>query len=77
MNIQLADVLIHVDENLEDPQLSRIEDSLRTIDGIVSVHNPSSRRHLYVVEYVPDKTNSATILQTVTNQGVHAQLVGL
>ena len=77
MNIQLADVLIHVDENLDDSELSRIEDSLRAIEGVVSVNHPNSRRHLCVVEYVPDKTSSAVILQTVTTQGVHAQLAGL
>jgi len=77
MNIQLADVVVHIDQTLEKDQRSKIEDELRAIDGVVSVHNPDNRPHLSVIEYNPDKTNSATILSTVTNQGVHAELIGL
>jgi len=31
----------------------------------------------FVVQYVPNKTSSDEILQTVTSQGVRAELVGL
>ena len=77
MDIQLADVVVHIDQTLEREQRSQIEDKLREIDGVVSVHNPDNRPHLAVIEYNPDKTNSSTILSTVTSQGVHAELIGL
>lgn len=77
MNIQLADVVVHIDQTLERDQRSKIEDELRAIDGVVSVHNPDDRPHLAVIEYNPDRTNSATILSTVTSQGVTAELIGL
>jgi hypothetical protein len=77
MDIQLADVVVHIDQTLALDRRSEIEAELRAIDGVVSVHNPDDRPHLAIVEYNPDKTNSATILSTVTGQGVHAELVGL
>jgi hypothetical protein len=77
MNVHFADILVHMDDDLSAEQRARIQDDLRAIDGVVSVHNPDDRPHLAVVEYVPDKTSSAEILQTVTSQGVRAELVGL
>jgi hypothetical protein len=77
MDIQLADVVVHIDQTLERDRRSKIEEELRAIDGVVSVHNPDDRPHLAIVEYNPDKTSSAAILNTVTVQGVHAELVGL
>ena len=77
MDIQLADVVVHIDQTLERDRRAQIEEELRAIDGVVSVHNPDDRPHLAIVEYNPDKTNSAAILSTVTTQGVHAELIGL
>jgi selenocysteine lyase/cysteine desulfurase len=77
MDIQLADVVVHIDQTLERERRSQIEAQLRAIDGVVSVHNPDDRPHLAIVEYNPDKTSSTDILKTVTTQGVHAELVGL
>jgi hypothetical protein len=77
MNIQLADVTVHIDETLGREERTRIEDSLRALEGVVSVHNPDERPHLAVVGYNPEKTGSANILSTITAQGVRAELIGL
>jgi hypothetical protein len=77
MNVQLADVMVHIDQNLSPEQRSLIEMTLRAMDGVVSVHNPADRPHLSVIEYVPEKTSSQAILSAVTGRGVHAELVGL
>ena len=77
MDIQLADVVVHIDQTLERERRTEIEEHLRAIDGVVSVHNPDDRPHLAIIEYNPDRTSSAAILETVTVQGVHAELVGL
>jgi len=77
MDIQLADVTIHVDENLEVAKRAEIEQKLRAIDGVVSVHNPDEKPHLAVVEYDPNKVKSTALLDAVKGEGVHAQLVGL
>jgi len=77
MEIQLADILIHIKETLVDAERQRVEDRLRGIDGVISVHKPDERPHLVTVEYRPDKTGSRTLLQSVRDQGLHAELVGL
>ncbi len=77
MDIQLADVIVHIDENLPKDQRAQIEEKLRAIDGIVSVHNPDDRPHLSVVGFNPEVSSSGAILETVKSQGVHAELVGL
>ncbi len=77
MDIQLADVTLHIDKNLSSEQRGTIEESLRALDGVVSIHNPDKTPHLTLVEYDPDVITSRTILQRVTNQGAHAELVGL
>jgi hypothetical protein len=77
MDIQLADVTIHIDKNLSSEQRGTIEESLRALDGVVSIHNPDKTPHLTLVEYDPDIITSRKILERVTNQGAHAELVGL
>ena len=77
MDIQLADVTLHIDENLNDEQRGSIEESIRALDGVVSVHNPDNTPHLTMVEYNPEVTSSSAILERVTRQGAHAQIIGL
>ena len=77
MDINLADVTLHIDENLDTEHRGKIEDSLRHIDGVISVHNADRTPHLSVVEYNPARTNGHDILDCATRQGVHAELIGL
>ena len=77
MDIKLTDITLHIDENLDIQQRQTIETSLRSLNGVVSVHNDAKTPHLAMVEYNPDMTSSQDILAQVTNQGVHAELIGL
>ncbi len=77
MNINLVDITLHIDENLSTEQRQTIEESLRALDGVISVHNSENTPHLTIVQYNPDKINSRGILNRVTDQGVHAELIGL
>lgn len=77
MDIELTDVTLHIDEDLSAEQRETIEESLRPLDGVVSVHNAEQASHLTIVEYDPDTTTSARILGRVTDQGAHAQIIGL
>ena len=76
MDIQLADVTLHIDENLSKERRADVEAGLRGIDGVVSVHNADKTPHLTIVEYNPEKTNSHSILDCVKELGVHAELIG-
>jgi cell division protein FtsX len=77
MNIKLVDVTLHIDEDLDAEQRETIKESLRALDGVVSVHNPEKTPHLTIVEYDPDENSSKKILQRVRDQGAHAEIVGL
>jgi cell division protein FtsX len=77
MSSNFSDVTIHIDEDLSPEVRLNIEDSIRALDGIVSVHNSSKTPHLTIVEYDLDEMDSQRILKRVTDQGVHAELVGL
>ena len=77
MDINLVDVTLHIDENLSAEQRGTIEESLRALDGVISVHNSDKTAHLTIVEYNPAVMESQKILKRVTDQGAHAELVGL
>ena len=76
-DINLSDITLHIDENLSTEQRGTIEESLRALDVVVSVHNSDKAPHLTIVEYDPSTMDSQRILKRVTDQGVHAQLAGL
>ena len=77
MDIKLADVTLHIDENLNVEQRESIEDSLRALDGVVSVHNSDNTPHLTIIEFNPAVMDSQKILKRVVDQGAHAELIGL
>jgi len=77
MDISLVDITLHIDENLSIEQRETIEESLRALDGVVSVHNSEKTPHLSIVQYNPDVMDSKSILKRVTDQGVHAELIGM
>ena len=77
MDISLVDITLHVDENLNNEQKESLEESLRSLDGVVSVHNSEKTPHLTIVQYNPDQMDSKRILKRVTDQGAHAELIGM
>lgn len=77
MDINLVDITLHVDENLNSEQRETLEESLRALDGVVSVHNSDKTPHLSIVQYNPDKIDSQRILKRITDQGAHAEIIGL
>ena len=77
MDISLVDLTVHIDENLSPEQRIDIQDSIRALDGVVSVQGSSKTPHLTIVQYNPEVMDSQKILKRITDQGAHAELVGL
>lgn len=77
MSINIADVIVHVDETMPRDQLKTIEDHIHKMDGVVSARNRDDQPHLISVTYHPEQVKSYDILVQVESEGVHAQLVGL
>jgi septum formation inhibitor-activating ATPase MinD len=77
MNIDLADITLHVDETLDSDGLTGLEDAFRNREGVISVHVDKKRPHLFVLEYNPERVNSKDLLSITKYQGLHAELIGL
>jgi hypothetical protein len=77
MNIDLADVTVHVDETLDSAGLEKLDTAFRARDGVVSVHVNPAHPHLFILEYNPAKLTSQHLLEIVKSEGMHAELVGL
>lgn len=77
MEISIADVLVHIDESLSKDALTKLEDKVRTDECVISASVPAGKTHLMLVAFNPACTNAKNILCKVTEEGVHAELVGL
>lgn len=77
MDINLADVTIHIDETLDDSGRNKLEEAFRGRDGVVSVLINPDRPHLVVVEYNPQTINSRDLVDIPRFHGLRGELVGL
>lgn len=75
--INLTDVTVHIDETLDSEARAKVEQALRSLDGVISVHASEKTPHLIVVTYDPDHARSKEILGHVLGEHLHAELIGL
>ena len=68
--------VIHIDETLSDDQLEFVERKLSDASGVIAACVHEKARHLMVVDYDPKFITSGSLLNTLQNQGLHAELVG-
>jgi hypothetical protein len=76
MKPAFADVMIHVDEALPEYEMADVADAVCNSDGVASGCLSASAGHLIMVRYDSDSTHAQDILATVTDRGLHAELVG-
>lgn len=74
MDIQLVDVTVRFYEDLNSERLRDLEEALRGMDGVVSIHSPRAHSHVMLVEYNRACINSTKIIDRVTQQGINAEL---
>lgn len=77
MDITLVDVTIHIDETVEESRRPELVNKVRGQDGVVSVGYHDEKPHLMIIEYNPEKISSKKLLQTIKDEGLHAELIGL
>jgi hypothetical protein len=77
MNIDVADVGLHITETPTAQELDGIEAGLRHIEGVVSVHSQPHNPHLMIVGFNPARVHGPELVGAVTHLGFHAQVVGL
>ena len=76
MDIKMTDIMLHIDEELDTESQCAIESHMRGQKGVIGLGYHSNRPHLMIVEYNPDQTSDINLLHSVTEQGLHAELVG-
>lgn len=73
--MQAADIIIHINDNLNINQKHDVESQLRGIEGVIAPR--FNKDHLLVIYFNLNKTNSSVLLNKVQSTGYQAQLVGL
>lgn len=77
MGTTLADVLVHVNENIDEATICGIEQDMRNDAGVISVGHRSGQAHLMMVVYDSSVMQAGSLLQPLRAQGLHAQVIGL
>jgi hypothetical protein len=71
------EVMLHIKEDLDEEGLHSLEEGIRQDVGVVSVgHNPE-KSHMIMVVYDSEATRASTLLHTLSERGLHAQVVGM
>jgi hypothetical protein len=75
--MNVADTLIHIDENLDDVAQERIVQRMREIPGVLAPRFNKNKEHMLLIAFDPEGTQSINLLENVKKLGYHAELVGL
>ena len=77
MSDNTVDVTVHIDETLDHTRLEAVAERVRKGVGIASAVFHDTRPHFLLVRYDPGKISSDAVFRMVTDQGVHAELIGI
>jgi hypothetical protein len=72
-----ADVTVHIDETLDHVRLEAVAGWVRKGRGVASAVFHDTRPHFLLVRYDPAQTDADAIHRLVTEQGIHAEMIGL
>lgn len=75
--MDMIDILINIHPDLSAGERTQLDDDLRSVDGVISVHFSAEHPHLMTLEYNPEKTSSDKLLRHVGERGVEASKIGL
>jgi hypothetical protein len=75
--MNVTDILVHVHDTLQPGQRREVEDTLRTIDGIIAPRFVPDRDHFMMVAYNPEKMRSDNLRQAFNHMGLQAKLIGM
>jgi hypothetical protein len=76
MGSTLANVVVHVNEDLDEDTVRRIEIDMGRHDGVISVGHRPGQPHLWMVVYDSGVTHAVGLLHPIRAHGLHAQLIG-
>ena len=76
MEIHMSDIMLHIDEELNSREQHILEDQMRSQNGVIGLGYHENRPHLMIIEYDKDSTTPQSLLHTVHDYGLHAELIG-
>lgn len=76
-DINIADVTLHIDNNLDTTIREAVEKELRSLNGVVSVTMPADKPHLVEVTYNPDTVKAQHIEHSIRELAGHVEMIGL
>ena len=77
MSNYISDITLHFNEETNHEQREDLRDTFLEIDGVMAADCHDERPHLMVIAYDPELVTSHDFLSTMSNSGMHAQLLGL
>ncbi len=77
MSNHCADVVVHIDEDLDDEQIHGLEKDLARFEGIYSACVHENTRHLMLIDFDPEDVDPLMLLDEVEAHGMHGELIGL
>ena len=76
-NVNIADFVVHLHPDSSHDDREIIEQQLRALDGVVSVHFDHEKQpHALVVAYNPDAVTSETVLAEIRKHDNRAVMAG-
>lgn len=76
MSYEMVEIILHVDENTTHDEREELRGKVLARNGVREAAYRDKTPHLFVVGYDPNVVSSKSILETVKNSGVHAELLG-
>jgi hypothetical protein len=77
MNTKLAEVTLHIDEDISHDKREEFRDVLLAMDGVMAAAYHDEKPHLMLIEYNPDAVNSIRFVDAAKKKNLHVELIGL
>lgn len=75
--MQLSDIVIHVKQDINNPEKDKIIKMLRAVEGVIAPRFNKEKGNLLLVSYNSDNLSSLALLNKIRSNGYQASLVGL
>ena len=75
MSNGLADITLHIDQELSNEDMERLKQAFNQRDGIASVQSNPEKMHLLILKYDPKRINSRDLVDIPRYLGMHAELI--
>ena len=69
-------IVIHIKDELQQEQISKLENSLGSDAGVKEARINRDRNHFMLVDYMPSIVTARQVINYVKNKGYNAVLVG-